>query len=135
MFLKPRGIPKMSPCSSVSFKTDTRSQTTRIPWAIARGTHLAAFFQHQFRADRRFYPGEPGLQQIVFKALSILTRNPKGFFLVIGNQALDHSCAGGSGRDAHEMLELRGAWKRGCGFPSDSRIPSWSLFLPMKPAI
>ncbi len=94
--------------------------------AIARGTHLAAFFQHQFRADRRFYPGEPGLQQIVFKALSILTRNPKGFFLVIETQALDHSCRlGDPAGTAHEMLELEEAVEAGLRF--SERFPDTLL--------
>jgi len=94
--------------------------------ASAQGSHLAAFFQHQFRADRRFYPGEPGLQQILFKALSILNRNPKGFFLVIETQALDQSCRL---RDpvgtAHEMLELEEAVEAGLRF--SERFPDTLL--------
>lgn len=94
----------------------------------AQGSHLAAFFQHRFRADRRFYPGEPGLQQILFKALSILNRNPKGFFLVVETQALDHSCRlGDPVGTAHEMLELEEAVEAGLRF--SERFPDTLLVI------
>jgi len=82
---------------------------------------LAAFFNHTFRADRRHFPQEPGLQQILFKVFSILKENPKGFFLVVETPALDRSCRiGDTSGVAYEMLELEKAVEAGLRFAENT---------------
>lgn len=59
-----------------------------------RTTHLLGLFERshmEFEADRKQdTAGEPSLAQMTTKAISILSRNPKGFFLMVEAGRIDH---------------------------------------------
>lgn len=62
---------------------------------VAKTRHLLALFEPshmQYEADRvRDRAGEPSLAEMTFKAISILEKNPKGFFLLIEGGRIDHA--------------------------------------------
>jgi len=66
----------------------------------AKVDHLLALFEPshmQFEADRVHDPaGEPSLAEMTFRAISILERNPKGFFLMVEGGRIDHAHHGGN---------------------------------------
>ncbi|XP_054280459.1 alkaline phosphatase-like [Macrosteles quadrilineatus] len=57
--------------------------------------HLLGLFSYshmEFEADRELGPsGDPSLVEMVIKALSILLRNPQGFFLFVESGRIDHA--------------------------------------------
>ncbi|XP_046683690.1 alkaline phosphatase-like [Homalodisca vitripennis] len=57
--------------------------------------HLLGLFSYshlEFEADRQLGPsGDPSLVEMVIKTLSILLRNPQGFFLFIESGKIDHA--------------------------------------------
>jgi alkaline phosphatase len=62
---------------------------------VAKTEHLLALFEPshmQFEADRvRDRAGEPSLAEMTFKAISILEKNPNGFFLLVEGGRIDHA--------------------------------------------
>jgi alkaline phosphatase len=72
----------------------------------AKVDHLLALFEPshmQFEADRVRDPaGEPSLAEMTFKAISILEKNPKGFFLMVEGGRIDHAHHAGNAARALE---------------------------------
>jgi alkaline phosphatase len=62
---------------------------------VAKTRHLLALFEPshmQYEADRvRDRAGEPSLAEMTFKAISILEKNPNGFFLLVEGGRIDHA--------------------------------------------
>jgi len=84
-------------------------------------TPMVAFFEHTFRADRRAFPNESELPQILYKVLSLLKGNPGGFLLIVETPALDACCRiGDSAGVASEMLQLDEAVEAGLRFAGQS---------------
>jgi len=62
----------------------------------------------EYEADRpRTAPGEPTLTEMTRAAIEVLSRNPKGFFLMVEGGRIDHALHGNNGyRAVTEMLEF-----------------------------
>lgn len=54
-----------------------------------RALPLLGCFKHRFRVDQDEFPGEPSLEQIVFKTLSLLRTTPQGFVLFVEIPSID----------------------------------------------
>ncbi len=77
----------------------------------ARTDHLLGLFNRshmQYEMDRnQDRGGEPSLSQMVAKAIDILARNPKGFFLAVEGARIDHAHhAGNAYRALTETIEF-----------------------------
>lgn len=77
----------------------------------ATTTKLFALFEPghmQYEFDRAKDPaGEPSLPEMVAKAVAILAKNPKGYFLMVESGRIDHAHhAGNAFRALHETVEL-----------------------------
>jgi alkaline phosphatase len=82
-----------------------------------RITHLLGLFEPshvQYEADRSNDPaGEPSLTEMTDKALQLLMRDPKGFFLHVEAGRIDHAHhAGNAQRALLETIELSNAVRR-----------------------
>lgn len=66
----------------------------------ATAGHVLALFEHehmQYELDRaKDKAGEPSLAEMTTKAIQILQRNPKGFFLLVEGGRIDHAHHGGN---------------------------------------
>jgi alkaline phosphatase len=80
----------------------------------ARTTHLLGLFEHadmEYEADRaEDAAGEPSLAEMTAKAIDILARNPRGFFLMVEGGRIDHAHhAGNAYRALTDTLALSDA--------------------------
>jgi alkaline phosphatase len=80
----------------------------------ARTTHLLGLFEPshvQYEADRASDPaGEPSLTEMTDKALKLLLKDPKGFFLHVEGGRIDHAHHAGNARRAlTETIEFSNA--------------------------
>jgi len=78
---------------------------------MSKTKHLLALFEPshmQFEVDRvRDKAGEPSLAEMTFKAISILEKNPKGFFLLVEGGRIDHAHHGGNAlRALHDTIAM-----------------------------
>ena len=83
----------------------------------ARTTHLLGLFEPshvQYEADRANDPaGEPSLTEMTDKALKLLLKDPKGFFLHVEGGRIDHAHhAGNAKRALIETIEFSNAIRR-----------------------
>jgi alkaline phosphatase len=81
---------------------------------VASTDHLLGLFEPshmQFETDRaRDAGGEPSLSQMTAKAIDLLARNPKGFFLMVEGGRIDHGHhANNAYRALGETIELSNA--------------------------
>jgi alkaline phosphatase len=76
----------------------------------------------QFEADRaKDRAGEPSLAAMTTKAIDILKRNPKGFFLMVEGGRIDHAHhAGNAARALEDVVAFDEAIKAGLDATSDS---------------
>ena len=88
---------------------------------LAKTDHLLGLFDHSHMEYEHDRPsdagGEPSLSQMTGKAIEILARNPKGFFLLVEGGRIDHGHhAGNAYRALTETIEfaraVRGAMAR-----------------------
>ncbi len=85
--------------------------------APATTTHLLGLFEPshvQYEADRATDPaGEPSLTEMTDKALKLLLKDPKGFFLHVEGGRIDHAHHAGNARRAlTETIEFSNAIRR-----------------------
>jgi alkaline phosphatase len=78
---------------------------------VAETDHLLGLFAHshmQFEADRERTPsGEPSLLEMTARALDVLERNPRGYFLLVEGGRIDHAHHGGNAyRALSDTIEL-----------------------------
>jgi alkaline phosphatase len=83
---------------------------------LAKTKHLLALFESshmQFEVDRvRDAAGEPSLAEMTFKAIAMLSRNPKGYFLLVEGGRIDHAHhAGNAARALDDTAALDEAVK------------------------
>jgi alkaline phosphatase len=83
----------------------------------AKTTHLLGLFEPshvQYEADRATDPaGEPSLTEMTDKALKLLLKDPKGFFLHVEGGRIDHAHHAGNARRALlETIEFSNAIRR-----------------------
>ncbi len=83
----------------------------------AKTTHLLGLFEPshvQYEADREKDPaGEPSLTEMTDKALKLLLKDPKGFFLHVEGGRIDHAHHAGNARRALlETIEFSNAIRR-----------------------
>ncbi|MGH8676954.1 MAG: alkaline phosphatase [Burkholderiales bacterium] len=81
---------------------------------LARTRHLLGLFERShmhFEYDRnKDRAGEPSLTEMTVKAIDILSRNPKGYFLMVEGGRIDHAHhAGNAFRALSETIELSNA--------------------------
>jgi len=62
----------------------------------------------EYEADRpRIAPGQPSLSEMTHAAIEVLSKNPKGFFLMVEGGRIDHALHGNNGyRAVTDMLEF-----------------------------
>jgi alkaline phosphatase len=95
----------------------------------ATAGHVLALFEPghmQFELDRATdKAGEPSLAEMTTKAIQILKRNPKGFFLLVEGGRIDHAHHGGNAiRALHDTAAMDDAVKAALGLtnPRDTLI-------------
>jgi alkaline phosphatase len=133
-YFLPRETPDPEDPDLAGSRTDgrdlTREWTTRHPnaayvWdraqfdAVAPETtdHLLGLFQPShmhFEADRASdAAGEPSLSEMTAKAIDILSRNPRGYFLMVESGRIDHAHHGNNAyRALTDTIELSNAVRR-----------------------